>query len=100
MALAAGSRLGPYEIQSALGAGGMGQVYRARDTRLNRIVAIKVLPESLATDPLFRERFHREARTISQLDHPHIVALYDIGLAPVVCEISAHSATRHRGSRT
>src|SRR3989442_6733892 len=79
MTLATGSRLGPYEIQSPLGAGGMGQVYRARDTRLNRIVAIKVLPESLASDPLFRERFDREARTISQLDHPHICALYDVG---------------------
>src|SRR5262249_40625787 len=79
MPLATGSRLGPYEIQSALGAGGMGEVYKARDIRLDRIVAIKVLPETLAADPQFRERFDREARTISQLDHPHICALYDIG---------------------
>src|SRR5262249_57976607 len=77
--LTAGSRLGPYEIQSALGAGGMGEVYKARDTRLDRTVAVKVLPESLSSDPQFRERLDREARTISQLDHPHICALYDIG---------------------
>src|SRR6202011_6202721 len=79
MTLAAGSRLGPYEILSALGAGGMGEVYKARDTRLDRTVAIKILPEALAADPQFRDRFDREARTISQLDHPHICALYDIG---------------------
>ena len=74
-----GARLGPYEVVSALGAGGMGEVYRARDTRLDRTVAIKVLPEDLAADPQFRERFDREARAISQLDHPHICALYDVG---------------------
>ena len=79
MTLTAGARLGPYEIQSPLGAGGMGEVYKARDTRLDRIVAIKILPEALAADPQFRERFDREARTISQLDHPHICALYDVG---------------------
>src|SRR5260370_11373092 len=79
MPLVTGSRLGPYEIQSALGAGGMGEVYRARDTRLDRTVAIKILPEALAADPQFRDRFDREARTISQLDHPHICALYDVG---------------------
>src|SRR5262249_12976649 len=67
------------EIQSAIGAGGMGEVYKARDTRLDRIVAIKVLPESLASDPQFRERFDREARVISSLEHPHICALYDVG---------------------
>ncbi len=75
----AGTRLGPYEIQSALGAGGMGEVYKARDTRLDRTVAIKILPQALAGDPQFRDRFDREARTISQLDHPHICALYDVG---------------------
>jgi serine/threonine protein kinase/Tol biopolymer transport system component len=74
-----GTRLGPYEVLSALGAGGMGEVYKARDTRLNRTVAIKILPETLAADPQFRERFDREARAISQLDHPHICALYDVG---------------------
>jgi serine/threonine protein kinase/Tol biopolymer transport system component len=79
MALTAGARLGPYEILSALGAGGMGEVYRARDTRLDRTVAIKVLRDALSVDPRFRERFDREARTISQLDHPHICSLYDVG---------------------
>ena len=79
MALSLGTCLGPYEIQSALGAGGMGEVYKARDTRLDRTVAIKILPASLATDPQFRDRFDREARMISQLDHPHICALHDVG---------------------
>ena len=79
MALTAGARLGPYEIVSPVGAGGMGEVYRARDTRLDRTVAIKVLSESLAADPIFRDRFDREARAISQLDHPHICTLYDVG---------------------
>src|SRR5438105_10954394 len=79
MVLQAGTRLGPYEIQSAIGAGGMGQVYKATDTRLNRTVAIKVLNPQLAADPQFRERFDREAKIISQLDHPHICSLYDVG---------------------
>jgi Tol biopolymer transport system component len=80
MVLGTGSHLGPYEILSALGSGGMGEVYKARDTRLDRIVALKVLPDVLAADPQFRDRFDREARSISQLDHPHICALYDVGL--------------------
>jgi serine/threonine-protein kinase len=79
MPLSGGTRLGPYEIQSALGAGGMGEVYRARDTRLDRIVAIKILPAALAADPQFRARFDREARAISQLTHPSICTLYDVG---------------------
>ena len=79
MSLAPGARLGPYEIQSAIGAGGMGEVYKARDTRLDRTVAIKILPEALAADPQFRDRFDREARTISSLNHPHICTLHDIG---------------------
>ena len=79
MALGAGTRLGPYEILAPLGAGGMGEVYKARDTRLDRTVAIKILPEALAADPQFRERFEREAKTISQLSHPHICTLHDIG---------------------
>ncbi len=79
MTLAVGTRLGPYEILAPLGAGGMGEVYRARDTRLDRTVAIKVLPGQLSSSPELRERLEREARTISQLSHPHICALYDIG---------------------
>src|SRR5262249_32187764 len=62
-----------------IGAGGMGEVYKARDTRLDRTVAVKILPESLAADPLFKERFDREARAISLLEHPHICPLYDVG---------------------
>jgi hypothetical protein len=79
MNLTAGTRFGSYEIVSPFGAGGMGEVYKARDLRLDRLVAIKVLPAALAVDPQFRERFDREARTISQLDHPHICALFDVG---------------------
>src|SRR5687768_8151452 len=79
MPLIPGSRLGPYEIVAAVGAGGMGEVYRATDTRLARTVAIKVLPQLLAADPQFRERFEREARAVSQLNHPNICTLYDIG---------------------
>ena len=79
MTLAAGARLGPYEVLSPLGAGGMGEVYKARDTRLERTVAIKVLPSHLSSSPESRQRFEREAKTISQLSHPHICALYDVG---------------------
>ena len=79
MTLPAGSRLGPYEILSPLGAGGMGEVYRARDTRLERTVAVKVLPSDTAASPEARQRFEREAKTISQLSHSHICALYDVG---------------------
>jgi serine/threonine protein kinase len=78
MTLIAGKRPGPYEIESALGAGGMGEVYRARDTRLDRTVAIKVLPDTLAIDPQFRERLDREARAISQLDHQEADARTDV----------------------
>jgi len=79
MALAPGTRLGPYEIVSPLGAGGMGEVYRARDTRLDRVVAIKILPQHLSEKPAARERFDREARAISSLSHPNICHLYDVG---------------------
>ena len=79
MAILPGKRLGPFEILSSIGAGGMGEVYRAKDTRLDRIVAIKVLPPHLADSPELRERFEREARTIASLNHPHICTLYDIG---------------------
>ena len=79
MALASGTTLGPYQIQAPLGAGGMGEVYKASDTQLDRTVAIKVLPEHVANDPDLKQRFEREAKTISSLNHPHICTLYDIG---------------------
>jgi serine/threonine protein kinase len=77
--LSAGNKLGPYEILSPLGAGGMGEVYRARDTRLDRTVAIKILPAQLSSDPVRKQRFEREAKTISSLNHPHICVLHDVG---------------------
>jgi eukaryotic-like serine/threonine-protein kinase len=79
MALASGTKLGPYEVQSPLGAGGMGEVYRARDTRLDRTVAIKILTTHLSSSPESKQRFEREARAISSLNHPNICHLYDIG---------------------
>src|SRR5262245_8238682 len=79
MSLAPGSKFGPYEIVSQLGAGGMGEVYRARDTRLGRDVAIKVLPQHLSQNPDFRARFEREAKTVSSLNHPNICTLHDVG---------------------
>ena len=79
MSISAGTKLGPYEVTDAIGAGGMGEVYRARDSRLDRTVAIKVLPEQLSSDPQRRERFQREAKTISGFSHPNICALYDVG---------------------
>src|SRR5260370_28882186 len=79
MARTPGSKLGPYEIQSPLGAGGMGEGYRARDTRLDRTVAIKILPAHLSDDPEAKQRFDREARTISSLNHPNSGTLHDVG---------------------
>jgi serine/threonine protein kinase len=79
MVLSVGSKLGPYEIISLVGAGGMGEVYRAKDTRLDRLVAIKILPAHLSSNPDLKQRFEREARTISSLSHPHICSLHDIG---------------------
>jgi eukaryotic-like serine/threonine-protein kinase len=79
MALTSGAKLGPYEIQSPLGAGGMGEVYRARDTRLDRTVAVKILPPHLSSNPEAKQRFDREARAISSLNHPNICTLYDVG---------------------
>jgi eukaryotic-like serine/threonine-protein kinase len=79
VALQLGTRLGPYEIQSAIGAGGMGEVYRARDTRLDRTVAIKVLPAHVANDPEVKQRFEREAKTLAALSHPHICPVFDVG---------------------
>src|SRR5712691_8198405 len=77
--LSSGTRLGPYEILGPLGAGGMGEVWKARDTRLERTVAVKVLPSHLSSSAEVRQRFEREAKTISALSHPHICALYDVG---------------------
>src|SRR6266704_631589 len=79
MALNPGTKLGPYEIESPLGAGGMGEVYRARDTRLDRTVAVKILPAHLSDNPEAKQRFEREARVISSLNHPHICVLHDVG---------------------
>src|SRR5437588_9435173 len=79
MKLDTGTKLGPYEILQPIGAGGMGEVYKARDTRLDRTVAIKVLPSHLSDTAELRERFEREARTISSLNHPNICTLHDIG---------------------
>ena len=79
MQLTSGTRLGPYEILAPLGAGGMGEVYRARDTRLDRTVAIKILPSQVSADPIRKQRFEREARLVSSLNHPHICVLHDVG---------------------
>ena len=79
MPLSSGTSLGPYEIQAPLGVGGMGEVYKARDTPLDRAVAIKVLPEHVAANPDLKQRFEREAKTVASLNHPHICTLYDIG---------------------
>src|SRR5277367_3335463 len=79
MSLAPGKKLGPYEIVSQLGAGGMGEVYRARDTRLERVVAIKVLPEALASDADRLQRFEQEARVLSTVNHPNLLAIFDVG---------------------
>lgn len=78
MTLGPGARLGPYEILSPLGAGGMGEVYRARDTKLGRDVAVKVLPETLADDPERIARFQREAQVLATLNHPHIAQIYGL----------------------
>jgi serine/threonine protein kinase len=79
MTLATGSQLGPYEVQARIGTGGMGEVYRAKDTRLGRTVALKVISQELTQKKQSRERFEREARAISTLSHPHICALFDVG---------------------
>ena len=82
MALSPGQMLGPYEIVSPLGAGGMGEVYRAKDTRLGRDVAIKILPKEMSADAARKQRFEREAKTISGLNHPNTCVLYDVGRLP------------------
>src|SRR5213594_1571431 len=100
MTIAAGSRLGPYEILSPLGAGGMGEVYRARDTRLEREVAIKVLPASFSHDPERMRRFEQEARAVAALNNPDIVGVFDMGThegAPyVVYELLQGQTLRER----
>src|SRR5579872_5606989 len=87
MPISSGTRLGPYEIVAPIGAGGMGEVYKARDTRLDRTVAVKVLPAEFASNAQFKVRFEREARTISQLSHPNICTLYDVGDNYLVMEL-------------
>ena len=87
MPQAPGEKLGPYEIIAPIGAGGMGEVYKARDTRLDRTVAIKVLPEHIAQREEMRARFEREARAVASLNHPHICSLFDIGPGYMVMEL-------------
>ena len=103
MSLATGTRLGAYEILGLIGAGGMGEVYKARDTRLERIVAIKVLPEHLSQNRERRERFEREARAVSSLNHPRICTLYDVGhdegIDFIVMEFIEGETLAARGSR-
>jgi len=100
MTLSPGTRLGPYEILAPLGAGGMGEVYRARDTRLGREVAVKVLPSAFSADPDRLRRFEQEARAASALNHPNILAIYDVGThggAPyVVSELLEGETLRER----
>src|SRR5271170_2483906 len=98
MPLLPGTRFGPYEISAPLGAGGMGEVYRAHDTRLNRDVALKVLPEDLARDPARRQRFEQEARSVAALNHPNIVAVYDVGENYFVSELVDGESLRVLGS--
>src|SRR5256712_8851733 len=87
MPLAPGTLLGPYEIVAPIGSGGMGEVYRARDTRLDRNVAVKILPAEFAQNAQLKLRFQREAKTISQLSHPHICTLFDVGENYIVMEL-------------
>src|ERR1700737_3284257 len=87
MVISAGTRLGPYEIVAPIGAGGMGEVWQARDTRLDRSVAIKILSAEFAQNAQFKLRFEREAKAISHLNHPHICTLYDVGDNYLVMEL-------------
>src|SRR5687767_4353685 len=93
MSLAPGGRIGPYEIASMLGSGGMGEVYRARDTRLRRDVALKVLPADVASDPDRRARFEQEAHAAAALNHPNILAIHDIGTESGVFYIATELVT-------
>src|ERR687886_683690 len=99
MSVAAGTRLGPYEVIAPLGAGGMGEVWKARDTRLERSVAIKVLPADFAENAQLKLRFEREAKTISQLNHPHICTLYDVGDGYLVMELLEGESLAERLAR-
>src|SRR5579872_4118771 len=99
MTIDPGTRLGPYEIIAPIGAGGMGEVYRARDTRLDRAVAVKILPADLAQNAQFRIRFEREAKTISQLSHPNICMLFDVGENFLVMELLEGETLADRVSR-
>lgn len=99
MALSAGTRLGPYEIVAALGAGGMGEVYEARDTRLGRSVAVKVLPTDTLPSEEVRRRFEREARVVSQLSHPHICMLFDVGREGATDYLVMRGSARESESR-
>jgi len=100
MPLASATRLGPYEIVAPLGAGGMGEVYRARDTRLGREVALKVLPPAMALDPARRARFEQEARAAAALSHPNIVGLHDVGEAETSSTSSANWCRVRRWKRS
>src|SRR5947209_10441268 len=98
--LQAGTKLGPYEIVAPLGAGGMGEVYRARDTRLDRTVAVKILPAEFAQNEQLRLRFEREAKAISSLNHPNICTLYDVGDNYLVMELlEAHARQANQTRR-
>ena len=95
MPLLPGTKVGPYVILAPIGAGGMGEVYRARDRRLNRDVALKVLPDDFAGDPARRQRFEKEARAVAALNHPNIVAVYDVGENFLVSELVEGQTLRH-----
>src|SRR6185295_16503024 len=99
MSIAAGDRLGPYEVESRIGAGGMGEVWRARDTRLDRSVAVKMLSPDLAGSAQLKARFEREARSISQLNHPHICTLFDVGENYLVMELLEGESLAERIAR-
>src|SRR5207237_6664423 len=102
MPLSGGTRLGPYEIVALVGAGGMGEVYRARDTRLGRDVALKVLQAGLADDAALQQRFEQEARTVAALNHPNVVTVYDVGAANGVSYLVTElvDGESHRHPRT
>src|SRR5690349_6815683 len=88
MPVSAGQKIGPYEVLSSIGAGGMGEVYRARDTRLGREVALKILPAEFSADPERLKRFEQEARSASALNHPNIITIYDVGTSDSISYLS------------